>query len=72
MSRLDWGGLMRAGLHELRLSPRDFWAMTPAELQIALGRSAPPAGMDRARLDALLARFPDATPGDRSTERATA
>ena len=56
---LDWAGLMRAGLHELRLSPRDFWAMTPAELQIALGRSGSGLGMTRARLDALLEQFPD-------------
>ncbi|MFO8127672.1 phage tail assembly chaperone, partial [Yoonia sp.] len=34
---MDWAGLMRAGLHQLRLPPREFWALTPAELQIMLG-----------------------------------
>jgi len=35
---LDWPGLMRAGLHGLRLTPAQFWALTPVELMIMLGR----------------------------------
>ncbi len=59
MTGLDWPGLMRAGLHGLRLRPRDFWAMTPAELQLMLGATHAVAPMDRLRLDALQQAFPD-------------
>ena len=54
---------MAAGLGTLRLSPRDFWAMTPRELDAALrgmygvgGRGARPSAGD---LAALMARYPD-------------
>lgn len=51
---------MAAGLGAMRLSPKDFWAMTPRELAAALGlgsaaRSAP----GRGDLAALMRRFPD-------------
>ncbi|MBE3639734.1 rcc01693 family protein [Mangrovicoccus algicola] len=59
MSGLDWPGLMRAGLCELRLRPRDFWALTPAELELMLGRDAAMPTMNRAGLEALARRFPD-------------
>ncbi len=59
MSGLDWSGLMRAGLHGLRLTPREFWALTPAELQIMLGAQQDAAPMGRTRLNELLAAFPD-------------
>ncbi|WP_340423243.1 phage tail assembly chaperone [Yoonia sp. GPGPB17] len=42
---MDWAGLMRAGLHQLRLNPAVFWALTPAELQIMLGASGAGAPM---------------------------
>ena len=63
MTGMDWPGLMRAGLHGLRLHPRDFWALTPAELQLMLGLTGANAPMGRARLDDLLRAFPD-TPKD--------
>lgn len=64
---LDWPGLMRAGLHDLRLHPTQFWALTPAELALMLGVQGKVARpMGRARLDELIARFPD---GGRKTER---
>jgi uncharacterized phage protein (TIGR02216 family) len=49
------------GLGILRLSPRDFWAMTPREIEAAVEgvhgrRAAVPA---RADLAALMAMFPD-------------
>ncbi len=52
---------MRAGFGRLRLSPDEFWAMTPRELFHATGGgrangSGPPG---RAELAALMARFPD-------------
>lgn len=56
---MDWAGLMRAGLHGLRLTPRDFWGLTPAELQIMLGVTGTAAPMGRPQFDALLRDFPD-------------
>ena len=55
--RLDWAGLMRAGLRGLGLAPDAFWALTPAELAIMLGREG--GGMGRARLEELAALYPD-------------
>jgi uncharacterized phage protein (TIGR02216 family) len=59
MSGLDWPGLMRAGMGELRLRPDVFWRLTPVELRIMLGvdRATPP--LTRARLGELAAAFPD-------------
>jgi uncharacterized phage protein (TIGR02216 family) len=54
---------MIAGLGHLRLAPRDFWAMTPRELDAALrgyydlGPASSP--LNRATLNALLQAFPD-------------
>ena len=59
MSKLDWPGLLRAGLHGLRLQPREFWALTPAELQLMMGLGPGKQAMGRARLDELLTAFPD-------------
>ncbi len=56
---MDWHGLLQAGLIQLRLSPADFWALTPAELQIMLGLEHRIAPMGRDRLDALASAFPD-------------
>jgi uncharacterized phage protein (TIGR02216 family) len=39
-----WGRLMRTGLGELRLAPRDFWSMTLKELAAAAGRDMPDVG----------------------------
>lgn len=61
MSRpTDWGALLRAGLGRLGLRPAEFWALTPAELMLMLGRGAGPAApMGRAGFEALAAAFPD-------------
>lgn len=59
----DWPALMRLGMAELRLSPREFWALTPAELMICLGLDSAPAPLTRARLEELAARFPDQPKG---------
>ena len=56
---LDWPGLMRAGIRGLGLKPEDFWKLSPAELALMLGEGAGPPPMGRARLEALLTRFPD-------------
>lgn len=60
---LDWAGLMRAGMRGLGLAPREFWALTPAELALMLGIEAGPRGMDRSRLAELAALYPDAPGG---------
>lgn len=57
--RLDWPGLMRAGLRGLGLRPAEFWALTPAELQMMLGREAGQAPLARDRLEELLKAYPD-------------
>lgn len=56
-----WAEAIGFGLGILRLSPRDFWQMTPRELALAMralrgGLSEPPS---RARFDDLMRRFPD-------------
>lgn len=56
---MDWPSLMRAGLHDLRLRPDQFWALTPAELQIMLGLDQRLMPMARDQFDALLAQYPD-------------
>ena len=67
--RLDWAGLLRAGLVELSLTPAEFWALTPAELRLMLGIDAVAAPLTRARLEELVARFPDRKEGDRTDEQ---
>jgi uncharacterized phage protein (TIGR02216 family) len=58
-----WAAVMDLGLARLRLSPTQFWAMTPAELLAAAGKGGgalqPP---DRGTLEALMARWPDSSP----------
>jgi len=57
-----WEETMRIGLGVLRLSPDDFWSMTPREFAAAAGtlatRGRPPA---RADLDRMMQAFPDRT-----------
>ncbi len=62
MSRFDWPALMRAGMQSLRLTPAQFWALTPAELKLMLGQSAGQTPMGRDGLNALLAAYPDGGP----------
>ena len=54
---------MRAGLHDLRLPPDDFWALTPAELQIILGLDKRLMPMARDQFEALEAAYPDIQEG---------
>ncbi|MBM3606217.1 MAG: phage tail assembly chaperone [Alphaproteobacteria bacterium] len=58
---LDWAGLMRAGLRDLRLHPDQFWSLTPAELGLMLGLEKAEARMTRQRLAQLEAEFADAS-----------
>ncbi|MCR9147736.1 MAG: phage tail assembly chaperone [Rhodobacteraceae bacterium] len=56
---IDWPALMRAGIRGLGLRPAEFWALTPAELDLLLGKPAGVAPLRRSRLEALLADYPD-------------
>lgn len=56
---LDWPGLIRAGLQGLRLTPEQFWRLTPAELALMLGDPAAVKPMRRDRLEVLRAAWPD-------------
>ena len=59
MSGFDWSALMQAGLVGLRLTPAQFWALTPAELRVMLGAGHGAPALTRAGLDALMAAHPD-------------
>ncbi|MEM6738986.1 MAG: rcc01693 family protein [Pseudomonadota bacterium] len=58
---IDWPGLMRIGLGELRLNPSAFWSMTPAEFALASGRDLGGGGgsMTKSALEALVRLYPD-------------
>ncbi len=60
----NWPALMRAGLKGLKLSPAEFWALTPIELMLLLGADQASAPLGRARLDELLRAYPDAIGGE--------
>lgn len=60
-SGLDWPGLMRAGLYGLKLQPVEFWALTPVELMVMLGREGGQAPISRARFEELAQSYPDST-----------
>jgi uncharacterized phage protein (TIGR02216 family) len=54
---------MHTGLCLLRLSPKDFWALTPREFFAASGGFLPRApAFSRGGLDALMRDFPDVAP----------
>jgi len=59
MSGLDWPALMKAGMCSLRLTPDQFWRLTPAELALMLGLADAPVPLRRASFEALLAKYPD-------------
>lgn len=52
---------MELGLGRLGRSPREFWAMTPKELEAAVAGAIgfAPAPLSRAEFEGLIARFPD-------------
>lgn len=57
--KTDWPALMRAGLLGLRLTPEQFWALTPAELRLMLGADGANQPLHRKGLQALMAAYPD-------------
>jgi uncharacterized phage protein (TIGR02216 family) len=59
-----WRAAIGFGLGILRLSPDDFWRMTPRELSCAIAALAPaapaaPAPLERAAFEAMMRTFPD-------------
>ena len=58
-SGFDWPGLLRLACRGLGLRPSEFWALTPFELLILLGREGGAAPLNRHRLMNLAAEFPD-------------
>ncbi|WP_164661250.1 rcc01693 family protein [Tropicibacter sp. Alg240-R139] len=68
MNRFDWPALMQAGLYGLKLTPEQFWRLTPAELRLMLGQGGALAPLNRAGLDALLAAYPDQYLGQKDGE----
>ena len=60
MTPFPWRQAIGFGLGILRLSPGEFWRITPRELACAIeavtGRGAP---LDRGGLSELMKRFPD-------------
>ena len=65
MSVVDWPALMQAGMRGLGMRPAEFWALTPAELELMLGGPGGVAPLARERLDALMRDFPDGEEGMR-------
>ncbi|MBX9710090.1 MAG: phage tail assembly chaperone [Xanthobacteraceae bacterium] len=63
MKPFPWAQAIGFGLGVLRLPPAHFWAMTPRELAFAIAAVRGPARepIDRASLDELMSRFPDAS-----------
>ena len=55
----DWHGLMAVAFGELRLKPWEFWALTPHELQVMLGRDAQVGPRSFSDFEGLMSRFPD-------------
>ena len=62
----NWAAAMAFGLGVLKLPARDFWSMTPRELDAALtghyGRRRAQGAPDRAGLQALMQQYPDQQP----------
>jgi uncharacterized phage protein (TIGR02216 family) len=57
--RIDWAGLMQVGLFQLKLSPKEFWQLTPLELRVMLGVDQTAAPLTRSGLEELSKSFPD-------------
>jgi len=66
MKPFPWNEAIGFGLGVLRLSPDQFWRMTPRELACAASAVRGPVRepMDRVSLDALMQAFPDRTSGE--------
>lgn len=59
MSNVNWRALMRLGLDSLRLTPEQFWNLTPAELMMMAGQDGEANSLSRVGFAELSTRFPD-------------
>ena len=61
VAAFPWEDVMAVGLGVLRISPQEFWRMTPREFGRAIApmTTAPVAPIGRAGLAALMRQFPD-------------
>lgn len=61
MKPFPWEEAMQFGFGVLRLSSKDFWAMTPIELAAAHRAFAPANNepIDKASFDELIKKYPD-------------
>ena len=60
MTPFPWKQAIGFGLGQLRLSPEQFWRMTPRELAYAIEAvSGRRASLDRAGFTDLMKRYPD-------------
>jgi uncharacterized phage protein (TIGR02216 family) len=61
MKPIPWSAAIGFGLGVLRLSPEQYWRMTPRELACAVTAVRGPTRepMDRGSFDALMQAFPD-------------
>ncbi|WP_106607789.1 rcc01693 family protein [Shimia abyssi] len=64
MSAFDWPALMKVAFQGLRMEPTRFWALTPAEFAMMLGRSGALTPLTRSGLDKLLDAYPDTDLGN--------
>ena len=56
---MDWDGLIKLGLSQLRLHPSMFWQLTPFELQLMAGLDERLLPMSKDRLADLQDAYPD-------------
>lgn len=55
-----WAEVMQIGLGQLRLAPKDFWALSLRELNAMIGAHMPVVNVpDRQVLDDLMQAYPD-------------
>lgn len=61
MTAFPWSEVIATGIGRLRLSPKDFWALTPREFAVLAGetRTGPAGAPGRSALDAMMSTFPD-------------
>ena len=59
LENFPWSDVYRLGVLELRLSPEDFWALSPRELAILLGAMPADQRAMRAEMVSLMNLYPD-------------
>jgi len=57
--KISWSAWLRLGLVTLRLTPEQFWALTPAELMLMAGMGNAGYSLSRGGFAELSALYPD-------------